>query len=117
MTSFFKFYLKACISSLKFLSENINTHIYKIIFLDHINNLKNNNNISLRQKTLLEFIFEDSQPISLNSFCSVAKYKLLYSNISTDTIRRDLKKLKEIGILRQIDKNTYSINTNYFIEK
>ena len=50
MTSFFKFYLKACISSLKFLSENINTHIYKIIFLDHINNLKNNNNISLRQK-------------------------------------------------------------------
>lgn len=93
MTSFFKFYLKACISSLKFLSENINTHIYKIIFLDHINNLKNNNNISLRQKkTLLEFIFEDSQPISLNSFYSVAKYKLLYSNISTDTICRDLKK-------------------------
>lgn len=117
MTSFFKFYLKACISSLKFLSENINTHIYKIIFLDHINNLKNNNNISLRQKTLLEFIFEDSQPISLNLFCSVAKYKLLYSNISTETIRRDLKKLKEIGILKQIDKNTYSINTNHFIEK
>lgn len=27
MTSFFKFYLKACISSLKFFSENINKYI------------------------------------------------------------------------------------------
>ena len=116
MTPFFKFYLEACITSLRSLQEEMNVWLNRLIFRDYVTFLKKGHAISKRQEMLLDIMLDDNKPISLNALYETAKYKALYTNVSQATARRDLRKLSALELLKKTE-NTYRINFGLLMDK
>ena len=116
MTPFFKFYLEACITSLRSLQEEMNVWLNRFIFRDYVTFLKKGHSISKRQEMLLDIMLDDNKPISLNALYETAKYRALYAGVSLATARRDLRKLSALELLKKTE-NTYRINFGLLMDK
>ena len=116
MTPFFKFYLEACITSLRSLQEDMNVWLNRFIFRDYVTFLKKGHSISKRQEMLLDIMLDDNKPISLNALYETAKYRALYAGVSLATARRDLRKLSALELLKKTEK-TYRINFGLLMDK
>lgn len=116
MTPFFKFYLEACITSLKNFQSEMNIWLCRLIFSDYTSFLKKTRKISVRQKMLLDIMLDDIKPISLSFLYEEAKYRALYTNVSQATARRDLRKLFDLGLLEKKEDN-YRLNFGLLMDK
>ena len=116
MTPFFKFYLEACITSLKNFQSTMNIWLCRLIFSDYTSFLKKTHKISVRQEMLLDIMLDDIKPISLSFLYEEAKYRALYANVSQATARRDLRKLFDLGLLEKKEDN-YRLNFGLLMDK
>ncbi|KPA18362.1 filamentation induced by cAMP protein fic [Candidatus Magnetomorum sp. HK-1] len=111
VTPFLKFVLTGCVDSLKDIKKKITFNIRKFTLRDYYDFLKNNRTISSRQNELLISLLEQNEQYSfvLNELFNLSPFRLLYSNVSDRTARRDLKKLKTMNLL-SVSENKYFLN-------
>jgi len=107
-------FLHFCLDALQESALNLRTTVYSFIRIlivnQHIDLLKKNKRISVRQHDLLKLMI--SGPIfrlTLRTMLTESPFVSLYRNCSEATARRDLKKLEMIGIIDK-NNNEYTIN-------
>ncbi len=112
ITSFLEFTLKGVINILLQMKEVIIFFIKKLALRDYLHVLLNNEKrISKRQHDLISLLLDKSNDtVSLNELSAKRPYSLLYRRVSSQTARRDLKKLLEIKLLRIDESGRYLIN-------
>ena len=86
--------------------------IKKLALRDYIHFLLNNEKrISKRQHDLVSLLLDNiNDTFTLNELSAKIPYSFLYRKISSQTARRDLKKLLEIKLLRVDESGRYLMN-------
>ena len=110
ITPFVEFMLKASVESLQGIKESIVYFIRKFTLKDFYAFEKKEQRITRRQFDLLLLLLDNQAPFSLKDLTEKSPFSILYRRVSTQTARRDLKKLTEKNILHISDGNKYSLN-------
>ncbi len=109
-TPFLKFCLNAAVSSLERIKEFIIFFIRKLALKDFYLFERQNKRLTARQFELLSLLLENPIDFTLNDLLNKRPFSILYKKVSTQTARRDLKKLVENNLLSVNDNKQYSLN-------
>ena len=104
ITPFLEFVLSAAVNSLNEIKKTIIYFIRKFSLRDYYLFLKQDKRITARQHGLLSLLLDKPVQITLKKLFEATPFSILYNNVSTQTARRDLKKLTELYLLT-IDKD------------
>ncbi len=110
ITPFLEFMLKASVESLQGIKESIIFFIRKFALRDFYALEKQQKRITRRQLDLLLLLLDNQIQFNLKDLMEKSPFSILYRRVSTQTARRDLKKLTEKNLLYITDKNKYSLN-------
>ena len=102
--------LKASVESLQGIKESIIYFIRKFTLRDFYAFEKQEKRITRRQFDLLLLLLDNQVPFSLKDLMEKSPFSILYRKVSTQTARRDLKKLTEKNILKIGKDNKYFLN-------
>lgn len=93
------------------LHDMISSSIRIMATINYVQHLKKKKLISQRQFDLAMILFSSREGITINDLHTSPMYSSLYKNVSEQTARRDIKKLKEWNILKKIS-DLYFLNTS-----
>lgn len=110
VTPFLEFTLNAAVSSLTKMMETIHHFIRLLTLRDYCLSLKQQKKITPRQCDLINLLLDQQRSFNLGSLSFTPPFSIIYRGISTQTARRDLKKLTELKLLNVNDKGEYSLN-------
>lgn len=110
VTPFLEFMLKASIESLQSIKESIIFFIRKFTLRDYYAFEKKHKRITKRQFELLLLLLDNHIGFTLKDLQEKSPFSILYNKVSTQTARRDLKKLTDRNILHVLDNNKYYLN-------
>lgn len=110
VTPFLEFVLKGSVESLEGIKDSIIFFIRKFSLRDFYTHEMQQKEITRRQFDLLLLLLDKPTPFSLKDLFEKHAYSILYSRVSTQTARRDLKKLVSKKILYITEDNKYNLN-------
>jgi len=110
VTPFLKFCLDGVTESLMDIKDRITDLIKKLVFREHLAQLKAQREITVRQFELLSLLLDDLRDFSLNDLMGERPFSLLYRKVTKQTARRDVKRLTELKLIAQDGENRYSLN-------
>lgn len=110
VTPFVEFVLTGAVESLEDIKKSIIYFIRKFSLRDFYAFEIENRNITRRQFELLLMLLDNPIDISLKDLFEKRPFSLLYSKVTTQTARRDLKKLTNRDILNTTEDNKYFLN-------
>ncbi len=110
VTPFIKFMLTASVESLKGIKNSIINFIRKFSLRDLYNFEGNRKAINKRQFDLLSLLLDNQINFALNDLLKKTPFSILYDKVSTQTARRDIKKLTAMNLLTIFEDNKYCIN-------
>lgn len=110
ITPFLKFYLEATVDSLTRIKESIIFYIRKFSLRDFYRFEKQERRITTRQFELLDLLLDDPIEFTLKDLHKKSPFSFLYNRVTTQTARRDLKKLTTQNLLLMNEKGKYSLN-------
>ncbi len=110
VTPFVEFMLNASIESLQVIKKSIVYFIRKFTLRDFYAFEKKHKRITKRQFDLLLLLLDNQVHFTLKDLTDKTPFSILYSRVSTQTARRDLKKLTDRNILHMSDANKYHLN-------
>ena len=109
-TPFLKFCLEASVDSLTRIKETIVFFIRKFSLRDYYRFEKQNKLLTSRQFALLDILLDNPVNFTLKDLHESNPFSILYSRVTTQTARRDLKKLASKQLLMVDKENTFSLN-------
>lgn len=109
-TPFLKFCLEAAVDSLARIKETIVYFIRKFSLRDFYRFQKQKKILTTRQFELLSLLLDNPVKFSIKELLENRPFSILYSKITTQTARRDLKKLVFEKLLLVDENNKYSLN-------
>jgi Fic family protein len=110
VTPFIAFMLTASVESLKGIKNSIIYFIRKFSLKDLYTFEKQRKSITKRQFDLLSLLLDDPIEFTLKDLLEKNPYSILYGKVSTQTARRDLKKLAKMKLLDLVENNKYYLN-------
>lgn len=114
VTPFLEFTLKAAVSSLDKIKKSIVYFIRVSALRDYYAYQRQNKLITDRQFELLSLLLDYSVSFTIKDLFSMSPFTLLYKRVSTQTARRDLKKLTDLKLLSIDDEGRYFLNLRAF---
>jgi Fic family protein len=110
---FLAFSLEAAVSSLTGIKNSIISFIRIFTLKDFYSHLRKKKQLTGRQHVLLSILLDNPTSFTLKDLNERPQFSALYLRASTQTARRDLKKLSEAGYLKMNEKGEYSLNMNF----
>jgi len=110
VTPFIEFMLKASVESLEDMKNSIIYFIRIFSLRDLYAFERQKKSITKRQCELLTLLLENNIEFTLKDLLEKNPFSLLYRNVSTQTARRDLKKLTDMKLLNTLKDNKYYLN-------
>jgi Fic family protein len=110
ITPFLKFYLEASVDSLTRIKEFIIFFIRKFSLKGFYRFEKQKKNLTQRQFELLGLLLNDPINFTLKDLHNKTPFSILYNKVTTQTARRDLKKLLAENLLVLDEENKYFLN-------
>ncbi|MGW8159206.1 MAG: Fic family protein [Desulfoprunum sp.] len=110
VTPFLKFCINGSVESLYKIKEIIIYFIRKFSLRDFYRFEHINKRITRRQLELLYLLLDKPSRFTLKDLLENRPFSILYNNVTTQTARRDLKKLVSNKFLIVDEKNKYSLN-------
>ncbi len=102
--------MEASVDSLTRIKETIVFFIRKFSLRDYYRFEKQNKLLTSRQFELLDILLDNPVNFTLKDLHDSNPFSILYSRVTTQTARRDLKKLVSKELLMVNEGNTYSLN-------
>jgi len=109
-TPFLKFCMEASVYSLSNIKETIIYFIRKFSLRDFYRFEKQKKRLTTRQFELLYLLLDNPATFTIRELIENRPFSILYSKVTTQTARRDLKKLASKKFLLVDDNNKYSLN-------
>jgi Fic family protein len=110
ITPFLQFSLKSSVESLSKIKEFIIFFIRKFSLRDFYRYEKQNKKLTKRQFELLDFLLDDPVCFTLKDLHNKTPFSILYGRVTTQTARRDLKKLLAQKLIMRDQENKYFLN-------
>ena len=110
ITPFLKFCMEASVDSLTRIKETIIFFIRKFSLRDYYRFEWQKKRLSSRQFELLDLLLDNSSYFTLKDLHESKTFSILYRQVTTQTARRDLKKLASQKLLLADENNKYSLN-------
>jgi Fic family protein len=110
VTPFIEFMLTASVESLNGIKNSIIYFIRKFSLRDLYTFQRQHKVITKRQFELLSLLLDDSIEFTLKDLLDKNPFAILYNKVTTQTARRDLKRLTEMGYLEISEDNKYYLN-------
>jgi len=109
MTPFLIFCLEGAVRAYKLITDMAVTGLRAISVKDHIRRLRMTKKITERQKELLDILYQHDKPFDLNELLMNPIFSALYKNVTENTARNDIKRLKELNLIAS-EKDRYTFN-------
>lgn len=109
-TPFLKFCLAASVNSLSRIKGTIVCFIRRFSLREFYRFEKHNKNITKRQFELLSLLLDNPVNFTRKELIETRPFSILYDTVTTQTVRRDMKKLVSKGYLIVDENNRYSLN-------
>jgi Fic family protein len=110
ITPFLQFCLEASVDSLTRIKKTIVFFIRKFTLRDFYRLERQKKTLTARQFELLGLLLDNPTNFTLKDLQERSPFSILYSRVTTQTARRDLKKLALNNLLSVDDNNKYSLN-------
>lgn len=105
-TDFVAFFLEGMLASINALHDRVNVLIAQILFENEVKRLHDEKAINARQYAIVSQIMATGKPMPLSDLRKAPWYQALYVKLTDKTRQRDLKGLRELGIVIQDDTNS-----------
>lgn len=105
ITPFVLFFLEGMFESLNKLHDRVNDLVKILIYENHLKKMLDAKTINARQYAIVSQLLSLGHPIQLKTLRQSPWYIALYSRLTDKTIQRDLKRLKDLKLIVQDDKN------------
>ncbi len=109
-TPFIRFCLEGAVESLTIIKERIVYFIRKFTLRDYYRHERQQKNLTARQYELLGLLLDNPVSFTLKDLYERKPFSLLYGKATTQTARRDLKKLTSMKFLTSDGSISYSLN-------
>lgn len=110
---FLNFYFNSLRDSLEELRARIIEGTKPLLLRDYVAHLKNEaKELSTRQHQLIKLLMNSKVPFDYKYLKTTLPFKLLYQHVSEKTIKRDIAKLQDLGLLVKTS-GKYRINYNF----
>ena len=110
VTPFVEFMLRASVESMTNIKNSIIFYIRKFSLREFYLFSKNKKRITKRQFDLLSLLLDDPVDFTLKDLLDKNPFAILYDRVTSQTARRDLKKLCEMKCLSFLDDGKYCLN-------
>lgn len=110
VTPFIEFVLRATVDGLNEIKEDIIYYIRVLSLRNFCTYLKQQKDLTQRQFKLLSFLLDKPVEFSLKDLPATSPFNVLYNRVTTQTARRDLKKLTAMKLLTCDERNRYRLN-------
>ncbi len=107
---FLRFCLEASVDSLEKIKQIIVFYIRKFSLRDFYSFEKQQKTLTTRQFELLSLLLDNPVEFTIKELHEKRPFSILYSRVTTQTARRDLKKLASKNLLLIGENNKYSLN-------
>jgi len=104
-TDFVAFFLEGMLFSINALHDRVNALIALILFENEVKRLCDEKVINARQYAIISQIMVAGKPVSLTDLRRSPWYQALYVKLTDKTKQRDLKRLRELGVVILDNKN------------
>ena len=104
-TPFVQFFLEGMLSSLNKLHDRVNKLINLILFENDLKHRHDEKRINVRQYAIVSQLLEAGKPVPMNVLRNAPWYKALYAQRTDKTKQRDLRQLREEGLIIVDSKN------------
>lgn len=109
MTPFLSFALDGAVRAYKLITDMAVTGLRAVSVREYIRRLRAQKRITDRQKDLLEIIYNYDKPFDLHELLTNPVFAGLYRNVTENTARNDIKRLKELSLIKT-EGNSYIFN-------
>ncbi len=110
VTPFLEFMLTASVESLKGIKDSIVYFIRKSALRDLYTVERQRKALTKRQFDLMSLLLDNSIEFTLKDLAEKIPFSILYGKVTTQTARRDLKKLTDMNFLDSLEDNKYRLN-------
>lgn len=100
-TAFVQFHLEGMLSVLNSLHDRVNRIVNVILFEADLRNRLERKELNARQYAIVTHVLKNSGPMPIDELRLAAWYRALYERRTDKTKQRDLKRLREQGLLTQ----------------
>ncbi|MCF6323109.1 MAG: Fic family protein [Gammaproteobacteria bacterium] len=98
-TDFVAFFLEGVLVSINNLHDRVNALIGLVLFENEIKRLHDDKEINVRQYAIATQVIAAGKPVALSAMRKAPWYQALYIKLTDKTRQRDLKKLRELGVV------------------
>lgn len=114
ISDFVLFYLKGMLESIKAIREKIYIIITGLSLQSYLLHLKKTNQISPRQYDFLSIMLDNNKEITEKEILEDINLKMLYNDLSSRTLKRDLEYLVGLNLL-ELNKDNQKYKINFFV--
>ena len=104
-TPFVTFFLEGMLQTINRLHDRVNRMVELLLFRNHLRALLETRTINERQYAIVLAVLEAEMPLTVTELRAMAWYKAMYQKLTDKTQRRDLQKLKELTLIRQMQND------------
>ena len=104
-TDFVAFFLEGMLSSINTLHDRVNALVSLILFENDLKHRHDEKEINARQYAIVTQLMSTGKSVSLADLRKAPWYQALYIKLTDKTKQRDLKGLRELGLVIQDDTN------------
>lgn len=114
ISDFISFYLKGMLESIKTIREKIYIIITGLSLQSYLLHLKKTNQISPRQYDFLSIMLDNNKEITEKEILEDINLKMIYNDLSSRTLKRDLEYLVGLNLL-ELNKDNQKYKINFFV--
>ena len=114
ISDFILFYLKGMLESIKAIREKIYIIITGLSLQSYLLHLKKTNQISPRQYDFLSIMLDNNKEITEKEILEDINLKMIYKDLSSRTLKRDLEYLVGLNLL-ELNKDNQKYKINFFV--
>lgn len=103
-TQFVAFFLEGMLASLNRLHDRVNSLVSLLLFESDLKRRHDEKDINARQYAIVSQVLDAGKPVPLAQLRRAPWYLALYTNLTEKTKQRDLRRLRETGLIR-VDEN------------
>lgn len=105
-TDFVVFFLEGLLSTLNRLHDRVNQMVHVLLFENQLRHLHDTQKINARQYAIVSQLLDAGRSLALTELRHLPWYLALYTRLTDKTKQRDLRQLRELGLL-QLDRQNH----------
>lgn len=114
ISDFILFYLKGMLESIKIIRDKIYIIITGLSLQSYLLHLKKINKITQRQYDFLSIMLDNNKEVSEKEILEDISLKIIYNDLSSRTLKRDLEYLVGLNLL-ELNKDNQKYKINFFL--